>query len=113
MLTMPWRKTQRGIIVINNYEAELYIYFFLIYRSDLSESPKHSMLDSPSPTREQKARQAVAEATASTKWKMHVGPGGVPQPPAPRLKKKQLQERPPSPEWPPELPPENPRARNR
>lgn len=38
------------------------------------------MLDSPSPTREQKARQAVAEATASasasgapTKWKMQIG----------------------------------------
>lgn len=85
----------------------------MIFRSDLSESPKHSMLDSPSPTREQKARQAVAEATASTKWKMHVGPGGAPQPPVPRLKKKQLQERPPSPEWPPELPPDNQRGRNR
>lgn len=36
------------------------------------------MLDSPSPTREQKARQAVAEAAASAntqKWKMHIGPG--------------------------------------
>lgn len=36
------------------------------------------MLDSPSPTREQKARQAVAEAAASAntqKWKMHIGAG--------------------------------------
>lgn len=45
----------------------------------MSESPpKRSMLDSPSPTREQKARQAVAEAAASAntqKWKMHIGPG--------------------------------------
>lgn len=34
------------------------------------------MLDSPSPTREQKARQAVAEATAASgapKWKMQIG----------------------------------------
>lgn len=50
------------------------------FRSELSDSPKRSALDSPSPTREQKARQAVAEATASatasgapTKWKMPVG----------------------------------------
>ena len=41
-----------------------------------SESPKRSMLDSPSPTREQKARQAVAEAAAASgapKWKMQIG----------------------------------------
>lgn len=48
----------------------------LIYRSDV-DSPKRS-LDSPSPTREQKARQAVAEAAASVaaiggKWKMQIG----------------------------------------
>lgn len=59
-------------------------FFNTIYRhsrSELSESPKRSMiLDSPSPTREQKARQAVAEATASatasgapSKWKMQIG----------------------------------------
>lgn len=45
-------------------------------RSELSESPKRSLLDSPSPTREQKARQAVAEATAASgapKWKMQIG----------------------------------------
>ncbi|KAJ3634116.1 hypothetical protein MTP99_011023 [Tenebrio molitor] len=45
-------------------------------RSELSESPKRGLLDSPSPTREQKARQAVAEATASagsaSKWKMQI-----------------------------------------
>lgn len=45
----------------------------------MSESPKRSMsMGSPSPTREQKARLAVAEATASAnnmqgKWKMQIG----------------------------------------
>lgn len=46
----------------------------------MSDSPKRSLLDSPSPTREQKARQAVAEAAASVsasgapaKWKMQIG----------------------------------------
>lgn len=49
-------------------------------RSELSESPKRTLIDSPSPTREQKARQAVAEAAASvsaggapTKWRMQIG----------------------------------------
>lgn len=62
----------------------LYLYFLILcsrFRSELSDSPKRSLiLDSPSPTREQKARQAVAEATASatasgapTKWKMQIG----------------------------------------
>lgn len=48
----------------------------LFFRSELSESPKRSLLDSPSPTREQKARQAVAEAAAASrapKWKMQIG----------------------------------------
>lgn len=49
---------------------------FNVHRSE-GESPKRS-LDSPSPTREQKARQAVAEAAASVsasggKWKMQIG----------------------------------------
>ncbi|CAG9769036.1 unnamed protein product [Ceutorhynchus assimilis] len=100
---------------LEELESKLNAYYALekeSKRSDLSESPKHHMmLDSPSPTREQKARQAVAEATASAgggKWKMHAG--GSQQPP-PRPKKK-LMDRPPSPEWPPELPPEKIRARN-
>nr|CAI5870370.1 unnamed protein product [Callosobruchus analis] len=40
-----------------------------------SSSPRRggAVTDSPSPTREQKARQAVAEAAASAKWKMHIG----------------------------------------
>lgn len=54
---------------------------FFQYRSERSDSPKRiPIVDSPSPTREQKARQAVAEATASatasgapTKWKMQIG----------------------------------------
>ncbi|XP_028128031.2 tetratricopeptide repeat protein 14 homolog isoform X1 [Diabrotica virgifera virgifera] len=40
-----------------------------------SASPPKRIIDSPSPTREQKARQAVAEATASAgaqKWKMQI-----------------------------------------
>lgn len=64
----------------------------------MEESPKHSLLDSPSPTREQKARQAVAEATASAgnqKWKMHIGAGTSGNS---RFKKKQP-ERLPSTEW--------------
>lgn len=50
-----------------------------IFRSEMSESPKRSIsMGSPSPTREQKARLAVAEATASansmqSKWKMQIG----------------------------------------
>ncbi|XP_049822779.1 tetratricopeptide repeat protein 14 homolog isoform X3 [Aethina tumida] len=50
------------------------------FRSD-SESPRRGaaaddLLQSPSPTREQKARQTVADAAASAgKWKMHIGPG--------------------------------------
>ncbi|XP_063914100.1 uncharacterized protein DDB_G0284459 isoform X2 [Zophobas morio] len=61
-------------------------------RSELSESPKRGLLDSPSPTREQKARQAVAEAAASagssSKWKMQIT--GQPPPPSSgsRFKKK-------------------------
>lgn len=49
----------------------------MFYRSE-GDSPKRS-LDSPSPTREQKARQAVAEAAAASvaaiggKWKMQIG----------------------------------------
>lgn len=48
----------------------------MFYRNE-AESPKVSLY-SPSPTREQKARQAVAEATASVsaiggKWKMQIG----------------------------------------
>lgn len=49
-------------------------------RSDRSESeePKHVIMDSPSPTREQKARQTVAEASSASgvstgKWKMQIG----------------------------------------
>ncbi|CAH1953990.1 unnamed protein product [Acanthoscelides obtectus] len=49
-------------------------------------SPRRGALeDSPSPTREQKARQAVAEAAASAKWKMHIGAA---QSSASRFKKK-------------------------
>ncbi|XP_030758470.1 tetratricopeptide repeat protein 14 homolog isoform X2 [Sitophilus oryzae] len=96
---------------LEELESKLNAYYALekeSKRSELSESPKHSLLDSPSPTREQKARQAVAEAAASAgKWKMHIGPATQP---SSRFKKKQ--ERPPSPEWPPELPPEKPRSRN-
>ncbi|XP_066255319.1 tetratricopeptide repeat protein 14 homolog [Euwallacea similis] len=99
---------------LEELESKLNAYYALekeTKRSDMSESPKHMLLDSPSPTREQKARQAVAEATsAASKWKMHLA--GGPAPPPARLKKKQIQERPPSPDWPPELPPEKPRARN-
>lgn len=53
----------------------------------MSESPKRALMDSPSPTREQKARQAVAEAAASagSKWKMQIGPG---VPASTRFKKK-------------------------
>ncbi|CAH1105868.1 unnamed protein product [Psylliodes chrysocephalus] len=62
---------------------------------DRSESPPKRILDSPSPTREQKARQAVAEATASVggtqKWKMQIGPGTSGNS---RFKKK-VQDRPP------------------
>ncbi|ERL87322.1 tetratricopeptide repeat protein 14 homolog isoform X2 [Dendroctonus ponderosae] len=98
---------------LEELESKLNAYYALekdSKRSDMSESPKLSLLDSPSPTREQKARQAVAEATASAgKWKMHLA-GPPPQPS--RMKKKQQQERPPSPHWPPELPPEKPRSRN-
>ncbi|XP_076253958.1 uncharacterized protein LOC143192473 isoform X4 [Rhynchophorus ferrugineus] len=95
---------------LEELESKLNAYYALEKEtkiSELSDSPKHSLLDSPSPTREQKARQAVAEAAASAgKWKMHIGP---PTQPPSRFKKKQ--ERPPSPEWPPELPPEKPRSR--
>lgn len=68
-------------------------------RKELSESPKRSLLDSPSPTREQKARQAVAEAAASAntqKWKMHIGPGTSGNS---RFKKKQPERTVTSGEW--------------
>lgn len=73
-------------------------------RSEFGDSPKRGLLDSPSPTREQKARQAVAEAAASagtSKWKMQIGPGTSGNS---RFKKKQpdRQHQPPPPpanEW--------------
>ncbi|GJQ66979.1 hypothetical protein Trydic_g7979 [Trypoxylus dichotomus] len=64
---------------LEELESKLNAYYALekeTKRSELSESPKRSLLDSPSPTREQKARQAVAEATAASgapKWKMQIG----------------------------------------
>lgn len=63
------------------------IYSYNFCSREVSESPKRSLMDSPSPTREQKARQAVAEATASagSKWKMQIGPG---VPASTRFKKK-------------------------
>ncbi|EFA03920.2 tetratricopeptide repeat protein 14 homolog isoform X2 [Tribolium castaneum] len=61
-------------------------------RSELSESPKRGLLDSPSPTREQKARQAVAEAAATAgsanKWKMQVASQPPPSTSGSRFKKK-------------------------
>lgn len=57
-------------------------------RREFSESPKRPIMESPSPTREQKARQAVAEAAASAgKWKMQMAPGPSGNS---RFKKKQL-----------------------
>lgn len=57
----------------------------------MSDSPKRGLLDSPSPTREQRARQAVAEATASAsnvnKWKMQIG-APLPSGSGSRFKKK-------------------------
>ncbi|XP_060536553.1 tetratricopeptide repeat protein 14 homolog isoform X2 [Cylas formicarius] len=97
---------------LEELESKLNAYYALekeSKRSEISESPKHSMLDSPSPTREQKARQAVAEAAASAgKWKMHIGP---PSQAASRFKKKQS-ERPPSPEWHSESAPEKMKLKN-
>ncbi|XP_031344826.1 tetratricopeptide repeat protein 14-like isoform X3 [Photinus pyralis] len=66
---------------LDELESKLNAYYALEKESKRIESSKRSMgLDSPSPTREQKARQAVAEATASanasggpTKWKMQIG----------------------------------------
>ncbi|KAJ8984823.1 hypothetical protein NQ317_013022 [Molorchus minor] len=66
---------------LEELESKLNAYYALekeSKRSEMSDSPKRPILDSPSPTREQKARQAVAEAAASAgtqKWKMHIGPG--------------------------------------
>ncbi|XP_050308576.1 tetratricopeptide repeat protein 14 homolog isoform X2 [Anthonomus grandis grandis] len=105
---------------LEELETKLNAYYELEKQSkrDLSESPKHSRLDSPSPTREQKARQAVAEAAAASsgKWKMHIGAGGMPPasaPPSTSGRPKKKQERPPSPDWPPELPQEKTgRSRN-
>ncbi|CAG9864564.1 unnamed protein product [Phyllotreta striolata] len=67
---------------IEELESKLNAYYALekdSKRKERSESPPKRVVDSPSPTREQKARQAVAEATASAggaqKWKMQIGPG--------------------------------------
>ncbi|CAH0557876.1 unnamed protein product [Brassicogethes aeneus] len=85
---------------LEELESKLNAYYALekdTKRSD-SESPRRT-LDSPSPTREQKARQAVAEAAASAnKWKMHIGPGTSGNS---RFKKKQPERAPPPPpaEW--------------
>uniref|UniRef100_V5GI62 Tetratricopeptide repeat protein n=1 Tax=Anoplophora glabripennis TaxID=217634 RepID=V5GI62_ANOGL len=87
---------------LEELESKLNAYYALekeTKRSEVDESPKHSLLDSPSPTREQKARQAVAEATASVgnqKWKMHIGAGTSGNS---RFKKKQPERLPPSTEW--------------
>ncbi|XP_065162968.1 tetratricopeptide repeat protein 14 homolog isoform X3 [Atheta coriaria] len=82
------QKLGQGKRLLENYteldelEAKLSAYYALENEVKRSEgeggsiSPKRS-LGSPSPTREQKARLAVAEASAMTssgKWKMHVGP---------------------------------------
>lgn len=67
-----------------------------LFYSSVSPCPKRVMLDSPSPTREQKARQAVAEAAASAgtqKWKMHMGQNT--QSNSSRFKKKQSDRLPP------------------
>ncbi|XP_074041206.1 uncharacterized protein isoform X2 [Leptinotarsa decemlineata] len=87
---------------LEELESKLNAYYALEKdnkRKDRSESPKRSMLDSPSPTREQKARQAVAEAAASAgtqKWKMQIGPGTSGNS---RFKKKQPERPVPSSEW--------------
>ncbi|XP_022905543.1 tetratricopeptide repeat protein 14 homolog isoform X2 [Onthophagus taurus] len=63
---------------LEELESKLSAYYALekeSKRSELSDSPKR-LMDSPSPTREQKARQAVAEASAASgvpKWKMQIG----------------------------------------
>ncbi|KAG5883059.1 hypothetical protein JTB14_010447 [Gonioctena quinquepunctata] len=87
---------------LEELESKLNAYYALEKdnkRKDRSESPKRAMLDSPSPTREQKARQAVAEAAASAgtqKWKMQIGPGTSGNS---RFKKKQPERPTPSSEW--------------
>nr|CAH7740976.1 unnamed protein product [Callosobruchus chinensis] len=75
---------------LEELESKLNAYYAL-EKDKRSASPLSSprrggaVTDSPSPTREQKARQAVAEAAASAKWKMHIGAA---QPSASRFKRK-------------------------
>ncbi|KAF5273610.1 hypothetical protein FQR65_LT04609 [Abscondita terminalis] len=65
---------------LEELESKLNAYYALEKESKSEGSKRSMIIDSPSPTREQKARQAVAEATASasagggpTKWKMQIG----------------------------------------
>ncbi|XP_056648965.1 tetratricopeptide repeat protein 14 homolog isoform X1 [Diorhabda sublineata] len=89
---------------LEELESKLNAYYALEKENkrgkERSESPEKRIIDSPSPTREQKARQAVAEAAASAgaqKWKMQIGPGTSGNS---RLKKKPERQPPPAPpDW--------------